>query len=136
LCWCDYMFNFILNMWLIMAWSLLVCLSFLGIFIESMLWSVTLGIGDLFYFRLVFFRILLNSVLMWNKKYEYFFDILKIIPLRRLIFKWSIFLIEEDAWHPCMIYYYLYFILENTFWGFRVLQDVPLHCPLWPWCCM
>jgi len=33
------------------------------------------------------------------------------------------FLIEEDVWHPCMIYYYLYFILENTFWGFRVLHS-------------
>jgi len=44
-------------------WSLLVYLSLLGVFIESKLWSMTLGIGDLFYFRLGF-RILLNSVLM------------------------------------------------------------------------
>jgi hypothetical protein len=51
-------------------WSLLVYLSILGVFIESMFWSVTLGIEDLFYFRLGF-RIILNSVLrlkqmMWK----------------------------------------------------------------------
>jgi len=33
---------------------------------------MTLGIDDLLYFRLGF-RILLNSVLMWNYKCEYFF---------------------------------------------------------------
>jgi len=44
-------------------WSLLVHLSLLEVFIESILWSVTLGIGDLFYFKLGL-RILLNSVLM------------------------------------------------------------------------
>jgi len=43
-------------------WSLLVYLSLLGVFIESMLWYVTQGFGDLFYFRLSF-RIFLNSVL-------------------------------------------------------------------------
>jgi len=52
-------------------WSLLVYLSLLGILIDLMLWSVTLGIGDLFYFRLGF-RILLNSVLMWNYKCDFF----------------------------------------------------------------
>jgi len=40
-------------------WSLLVYLSLLGVFIKSILWSVTLGIGDLF--RLCFW-ILLYSV--------------------------------------------------------------------------
>jgi len=35
-------------------WSLLVYLSLLRVFIESMLWSVTLGIGDLFYLDHVF----------------------------------------------------------------------------------
>jgi len=39
-----------------MAWSLLVYLSLLGVFIESMLWFATLGIGNLFYFRLVFLK--------------------------------------------------------------------------------
>jgi hypothetical protein len=49
-------------------WSLLVFRSLYWV----KLWSVTLGIVDLFYFRLGF-RILLNSVLMWNYKCEYFF---------------------------------------------------------------
>jgi len=75
-------------------WSLLVYLSLLGVFIESMLWYVTQGFGDLFYFRLSF-RILLNSVLVWNYKCEYFFDILKIIPLQRLKLKWSIFKLNK-----------------------------------------
>jgi len=32
---------------------------------------------------------------MWKKNVKYFFDILKIIPLRRLIFKWSIFELKK-----------------------------------------
>ena len=63
-------------------WSLLIYLKLLGVFTESMLWSVTRGIGDLFYFRLGFMN-LLNSVSMLIQMWQLLWCFEKCIPLRR-----------------------------------------------------
>ena len=75
-------------------WCLLIYLSLLGVFIKSKLWSVTLGIGHLFYFRLGF-RILLNSVLMliqmmWKLLwcFEKFILLLYVFNLNEVFLNW------------------------------------------------
>jgi len=85
-------------------WSLLIYLKLLGVFTESMLWSVTLGIGDLFYFRLIL-EIFWISVWCWCKWCDSYFDVLK------NVFRCDVFNLNEvlDVWHPCLLNYLLYF---------------------------
>ena len=95
-------------------WSLLVYLSLLWVFIESMLWSVTVRIKDLFYLDYVFEFYCIQFLLkLWwdvyfkvfeNYSAAVFFNLNKVLliwwrcvtPLRALII--IIFLLENDMW--------------------------------------
>ena len=75
------------------------CLSLLGVFIESKLCSVTLGIMDSFYFR---FRIRFDTN-MWQLLW-----CLKIITLQRYYFKLSIFELKMCNTLTCLINYCIF----------------------------
>jgi len=105
-------------------WSLLDYLLFFGVFIESMLLSVTLGIGGSFYFRL-YFRILLNLVLVlklwWDMNLKVFENYSTAMFLIWMKYFW-IFL--EDVWHACVfLYFKCVFIIKNKMWK--------LGCYIW-----
>ena len=83
-------------------WSLLVYLSFLGVFFETMLWSVTLGVGDLFYYR-VDFRIFWIQFWCRYKRCESYFGVLKNLFCYYIFYLNQIFL----NWRRCATPYHV-----------------------------